>query len=202
MTCGIYKITRKDTGQMYIGLSENIEKRYCQHANGHHIENSYIDRAMVKHGEDKFDLEIIEELPNDRTLLMKREAYWVDYYNTYENDFHYNLTPGGEFNPMKVPEIAAKMSGRTLSQKTREKLSQAHLEQKLPDKQKISISKALNTSGYYRVYKLNDKSCKQGFVWAYRYYKNGKHKKISSVDIKKLEKKVKAKGLEWIKFDE
>lgn len=30
-TCGIYKITRKDTEQAYIGLSENIEKRWYDH---------------------------------------------------------------------------------------------------------------------------------------------------------------------------
>lgn len=135
-TCGIYKITRKDTGQSYIGLSENIEKRYRQHANGHDIEHSRIDRAMVKHGEDKFDLKIIEELPNDRPLLMEHEEYWVAYYNTYEDDFHYNLTPGGDFCPMKVPEIAKKISeavsgknhymyGKKLPEDTRKKISKS-----------------------------------------------------------------------------
>lgn len=239
MTCGIYKITRKDTGQMYIGLSEGIEDRWYGHIYSSNLKCSYVDRAIKKYGADKFDLEIIEELPNDRPLLMKREKYWIAYYNTYENDFHYNLSPGGDFSPSKLPKVKAKiskahkgkkipeeikekisktlsgrkfsqetkekisksMSGRKLSQKTREKLSKSHLGKKLPDKQKISISKTLNTSGYYRVCKLNDKSCKQGFVWAYRYYKNGKQKKISSIDIKKLEEKVRAKGLKWLKFD-
>lgn len=223
MTCGIYKITRKDTGQMYIGLSENIEKRYREHANGKDMKHSRIDPAMVKHGTDKFNLEIIEELPNDRHLLMKREEYWIAHYNTYGNDFHYNLTPGGDFNPAKLPEVQAKisksMSGRKLSQKTKEKIaktkygskhtpeakdkmSQAHLGKKLSDEQKINISKTVNTSGYYCVTKQNKKECKQGFMWRYRYYEDGKHKAIYSVDIKKLEEKVRAKGLKWLKFDE
>lgn len=222
MTCGIYKITKKDTRQMYVGLSEGIEDRWYGHIYSSNLKCSYVDRAIKKYGADKFDLEIIEELPNDRPLLMKREKYWIAYYNTYENNFHYNLSPGGDFSPSKLPKVKAKiskalsgrkfsqetkekisksMSGRKLSQKTREKLSKAHLGKKLPDKQKISISKTLNTSGYYRVCKLNDKSCKQGFVWAYRYYKNGKQKKISSVDIEKLEEKVRAKGLKWLKID-
>ena len=70
-------------------------------------------------------------------------------------------------------------------------------------KTKISkiISKANNTSGYYRVHKSNDKRYKQGFRWTYRYNEDGKRKSIYSVDIKKLEEKVRAKGLEWIKFD-
>lgn len=62
-------------------------------------------------------------------------------------------------------------------------------------------NEARNTSGYYRVCKKKDKSCKQGFVWRYNYFdENGKQKTISSVDIKKLEKKVREKELVWIKF--
>lgn len=96
MTCGIYMIQHKDTGQSYIGLSENIERRWYEHTHNPNLKNSRIDPAIRKHGVDKFRLEIIEELPNDRILLMKREEHWIAYYNTYEDDFHYNLTPGGE----------------------------------------------------------------------------------------------------------
>lgn len=197
---------------MYIGLSENIEKRYREHANGKDMKYSRIDRAMIKHGTDKFNLEIIEELPNDRALLMKREEYWVSHYNTYKDKNHYNLTPGGDFNPMKVPEIAAKISGENNIMKSPEARAKISGEnnpfygckhtQESKEKMSKAVSKALNTSGYYRVHKDRCKSCKQGFIFVYRYHENGKRKMISSVDIKKLEKKVKAKGLEWIKFDE
>ena len=55
-----------------------------------------------------------------------------------------------------------------------------------------------NTSGYYRVTKDKCPHCGQGFIWAYQYYDdNGKLKKVRSVDIKKLEGKVRNKGLEW-----
>lgn len=63
-------------------------------------------------------------------------------------------------------------------------------------------SKSKNTSGYYRVSKLKDGHCKQGFIWRYLYYENGKQKVICSVDIHKLEEKVKNKGLKWFKFEE
>lgn len=59
------------------------------------------------------------------------------------------------------------------------------------------ICEAQNTTGYYRVTKQKSKTYKQGFVWRYQYSENGKKKAIISVDIKKLEKKVKAKRLEW-----
>lgn len=212
MTCGIYKITRKDTGQCYIGLSENIEGRWSNHIHSPNLKYSYVDRAIKKYGEDKFDLEIIEELPDDRALLMKREEYWIAHYNTYEDDFHYNLTPGGDFNPSKLSEVKAKiskaLSGRKFSQETKAKMSKAHsgknhymYGRKHTQETKEKMSKTQNTTGYYRVYKQNKKSCKQGFMWVYRYLEDGERKSIYSVDIKKLEEKVRAKGLEWIKFD-
>ena len=213
MTCGIYKITRKNTKQMYIGLSEDIEDRWYGHIYRPNLKHSYIDKAIRKYGADKFDLEIVEELPNDRPLLMEREAYWVAHYNTYEDDFHYNLTPGGDFSPSKLPEVRAKMSkaksGKKLSQKTRKKMSKAKsgkrhymYGKKHTQKTREKISKARNTTGYYRVYKQKGSQYKQGFTYKYLYYENGEHCAIYSVDLEKLEQKVKAKGLEWIKFDE
>jgi hypothetical protein len=69
---------------------------------------------------------------------------------------------------------------------------------KLSLEHKINLSKTQNTTGYFRVYKMKKPDCKQGFIWRYRYYDdNGKRKTIDSVDIKKLEKKVKDKGLVW-----
>ena len=287
-TCGIYKITRKDTEQAYIGLSENIERRWYEHTHKPNLKHSYIDRAIKKYGADRFDLEIIEELPSDRDLLMEREAYWVKYYNTYKDDFHFNLTPGGDFSPSKDPEISKKISkslkhrkfseehkkniskarkgmklseehkkniseansgkkhtpetkakiskansgennpmygkkhseeirkkiseaksgknnpmyGKKLSEEHRKKISEAKTGKKLSDKYRKKISEAKNTTGYYHVYKRKIPACKQGFAYAYQYYgDDNKRHEISSVSLEKLEQKVKAKGLEWLKFD-
>ena len=56
-------------------------------------------------------------------------------------------------------------------------------------------------SNYFRVSKKKDSRYKKGFTWRYCYYENGKQKYIGSVDIKKLEKKVREKGLPWIKLN-
>lgn len=70
------------------------------------------------------------------------------------------------------------------------------------NKTKLKISKIQNTSGYFRVSKLKTERYKQGFFWKYCYYdEDGKRKAITSVDIKKLEEKVKARGLEWRKLE-
>ena len=113
MTCGIYMIKNKKTGQIYIGQSSNIEYRWKKHLrDGKYRNNSYIDNAINKYGKDIFQLIIIEILPNNADLLNKREMYWIDYYNTYKDKKHYNLTLGGDLNPMKHPEIAKKLSGK------------------------------------------------------------------------------------------
>lgn len=98
--------------------------------------------------------------------------------------------------------------GNKLSDETRQKLSKSHMGKKNhfygkkhTDKSKIKISKNKNTTGYFRVYKSKEKGCKNGFRWVYRYKEQGKQKSIKSVDLKKLEEKVKAKGLKWIKFN-
>ena len=67
----------------------------------------------------------------------------------------------------------------------------------LSDEHKQKISKTKNTSGYLNVYKQKNKNYKQGFRWCYQYSEDGKQKSIASVDINKLEQKVKNKGLEW-----
>ena len=68
----------------------------------------------------------------------------------------------------------------------------------------INMSKAKNTTGIFRVYKSLTNNVYQGFRWNYvcPAGEDGKRKVISSIDIQKLEKKVKAKGLEWIILDE
>lgn len=56
---------------------------------------------------------------------------------------------------------------------------------------------ANSSTGYYRVTKEYNKKYRFGFIWVYQYNENGKYKKISSINIRKLENKVKEKGLIW-----
>lgn len=106
MICGIYIIKNKNTGQMYIGQSINIKKRWHEHCNQKN--NTYIDRAIKKYGKNNFSFRIITQLPNNKKILNEHEKYWIDFYNTFNNPKHYNLTPGGDFNPMDVPKIQKK----------------------------------------------------------------------------------------------
>mgnify|MGYP004442680893 CR=1 FL=1 len=214
-------IENKKTGQQYIGQSIHIYQRWYEHIKKSRL-NTYIDRAIKKYGADNFDLKVICELEQDNDLLNEMEKYYVWKYNTYEDDCHYNLTPGGDFNPMKVPEIATKVSkvnsgennpfyGKQHSKEARKKMSKAKSGKNHPmygkkhtpeTKAKMSKAKCVqNTTGYFRVSKKKDSTCKQGFHYRYQYCENGKRHSISSVSLEKLEKKVKDKGLPWFKFE-
>ena len=93
-------------------------------------------------------------------------------------------------------------TNRTLTEETKNKISESMTDRKLSEEHKNKISKAQNTSGYLNVSKNKCESCKQGFIWRYLYYEDGKQKSIVSVDLKRLEAKVKAKGLKWKKFED
>ena len=101
------------------------------------------------------------------------------------------------------------LSGKSPSEETRRKISEALKGEKHPlwgkghtKESKIKMNKIKNTSGYYRVTKMKNKRCSQGFTWRYSYFENGKVKEITSVDLDKLKKKVISKGLDWIKFND
>lgn len=77
-------IRNKKTGQMYIGQSKNIEQRFKLHCS-----ITDIDKAIMLEGKDNFDFIILEEVPKGQ--LYEREKYWIEYYNTYNDDYHYNM---------------------------------------------------------------------------------------------------------------
>lgn len=67
------------------------------------------------------------------------------------------------------------------------------------EESRIKQSKKTNTTGYYRVIKVKDKTCKQGFKWRYQYHNgNVKQKQIDRVNLDDLEKEVKRRGLLWV----
>ena len=91
--CGIYKITAKHNGKIYIGQSKDIHNRWIGHwkqvARG---DSDYLHNSMRKYGKENFEYEIIEECGQD--IINEREIYWIEYFNSYNNG--YNLTLGGE----------------------------------------------------------------------------------------------------------
>ena len=83
---GIYKITRLKTGEVYIGKSTDIKKRWTEHCKTVYgvgsIAHSMLHTTMQKDGIENFTFEVVEEVPKDK--LTEREKYWITFYGSKE----------------------------------------------------------------------------------------------------------------------
>lgn len=101
MTCGIYKITNKINGKVYIGQSINIENRWKEHKSRYLStdEKAYkkpLYAAMRKYKIDNFIFSIVE-ICNEQDLNEK-EIYWIKYYNSINKEKGYNISLGFQPN--------------------------------------------------------------------------------------------------------
>ena len=81
---GIYKITRLKTGEIYIGKSTDIKKRWTEHCKTAFgvgsIAHSVLHTTMKRDGIENFTFELLEEVPKDK--LTEREKYWITFYDS------------------------------------------------------------------------------------------------------------------------
>lgn len=83
---GIYKITRMKTGEIYIGKSTDIKKRWGEHCKTAYgvgtIAHSILHTTIKRDGIENFTFELLEEVPKDK--LTEREKYWINFYGSKE----------------------------------------------------------------------------------------------------------------------
>ena len=89
---GIYKVTNKINGKVYIGQSVDIGRRWRQHMTAE--DDSYFHKAIQKYGVENFEWEVIEQCK--KKDLDEREIYWIEYYDSFNKG--YNCTKGGGGN--------------------------------------------------------------------------------------------------------
>lgn len=89
---GIYKITDLTNNMVYIGQSNNIQRRKGEHFYDNTYVRTAIDKAIKEKGKDNFIFEIIEECPVEK--LYEREKYWIAFYDSFNHG--YNQTKGGQ----------------------------------------------------------------------------------------------------------
>ena len=150
MTCGIYLILNNKNGKGYVGQSINIEKRFKQHKrelNNNYHNNSHLQKAWNKYGKSSFVFLILEK--TFKNMLNNAEIFWINFLETYNSG--YNLTRGGEDNPMNYDEHRKKISisnkGRIFTDKHKRNISKSKIGSKNPmygknhtDKSKKKIS--------------------------------------------------------------
>lgn len=111
--CGIYCIENTINGKKYIGQSVNIYHRFAVHKNDlnkNNHDNDHLQKSWNKYGQENFKFYILELC--EASELDAKECCYIDYYNTLDWKFGYNLVSGGTF-------------GRKLSDESRKKLSES-----------------------------------------------------------------------------
>lgn len=113
--CGIYGICNTVNGKWYIGQSIDIEKRKYNHffklRRGDHF-NPHFQRAFIQCGEDNFEFHILEETSED--MLDVRERAWINYYQSFNMQYGYNLNKGGHQNHHHSKKTCQKISDKQM----------------------------------------------------------------------------------------
>lgn len=146
----IYRIFNVITEQFYIGSALKVKRRRWEHwdslkKNKHHCVG--LQTAWNQYGEDAFEFEIIEEIPDDEALRIE-DAYLVQFAG---QDRCYNTALTTMYPPSVSVETGAKISAtlRRLysnNPKAHPRLGKMHSEE---TKAKISDAKKANPTKYW-----------------------------------------------------
>jgi len=113
----IYKATNKVTGKIYIGQTiQPLHKRWKDHCRGDRGHDSYLHRAIAKHGVENFTIEQIDTAETIEELNLKEQTY-IKAFNCLAPS-GYNLLPGGDnrtHHPDTRERIRQKLKGKPLA---------------------------------------------------------------------------------------
>lgn len=91
----IYRITNLVNRKIYVGKTDNVERRWYDHCyDAKHNTGFYFQRAIRKYGEDAFSISILETYKNEQTAL-DREKALIRELNTRNPQVGYNVAEGG-----------------------------------------------------------------------------------------------------------
>jgi group I intron endonuclease len=144
MHYSIYTIQNTINGKFYIGLTNNIKKRFRQHEiNGERGSGSckWLYRAIKKHGLNNFVFTVIEENITTIECAREREIYYIEKYESYTEGYNANRGgTGGDMSSYQTWNDSMKklhknkhsseyatygMLGKSHSEKTKEKQANA-----------------------------------------------------------------------------
>ena len=104
----IYKLNFPN-GKCYVGQTKhkNVWTRWKQHRNTNRTKDHcrLLQRAIVKYGWENI---VKKKLFVEDKDLNDKEVYFIARYKSFKKG--YNLTPGGDINPMKVPAVRKRLS--------------------------------------------------------------------------------------------
>lgn len=129
----IYKITNNVNGKIYIGQTQNLERRWKAHIRISRTPNSknfyLLHKAISKYGKENFIFKELESYQNYNDVLIA-EINWISYYTCNVSQYGYNLTAGGEGHTghkhsLETKEkLRQKAIGRKAAQSTKDLMSE------------------------------------------------------------------------------
>jgi len=175
---GIYYIKCLVNNKLYIGLTNNLRKRFNIHKhylrNNKH-DNPYLQNAWNKYNEDNFEFGVFEYC--NENLLSEKEIFYINKYNTLDNKYGYNIHQGGEiFNFTNEMKIKSSISH------TKNSILQFDLEGNFINKWRnvkefsVSIGKTIAIRSIYDCCNKNTRrKTYLNYIWVYEqdYLKNG-----------------------------
>lgn len=122
---GIYCIKNKINNKVYIGSSNNIERRFRKHKtelNTKTHSNKYLTRAYIKYNKENFEF-IILELCNLEDLI-DREIYYISKYDSLNEKKGYNLSV-----PRRHPTITCNKEYRSILSNSKKGIKPTNFEE-------------------------------------------------------------------------
>ena len=118
---GIYKIENLNNGKIYIGQSNDIERRFYEHKTKGKTSRIPLDVEIQKEGVSSFSYKVVEECSTEE--LNQKETYWINFYQS--NIKGYNKNEGGFSNLIGGQNPKAKLTEEDVI-----KIRQAYAEHK------------------------------------------------------------------------
>lgn len=81
---GVYLLTNTETGETYVGCSNDVKRRIWRHFyNRGRSKSKELARAFKQYGKEAFTSQVLEYCEN--TIKFEREAYWMTQYGCEYN---------------------------------------------------------------------------------------------------------------------
>lgn len=114
---GIYCIINDINNKRYIGSAVNLYERIRQHyhelSSNIHF-NDHLQRSVIKHGLDKFHVEIMETCDCEYDLLLKIEDKYILDYNCLDENHGYNKRLNNTFPKLSQESINKRIAKNNL----------------------------------------------------------------------------------------
>tara|TARA_B110000211_G_scaffold172937_1_gene195302 strand:- start:251 stop:1099 length:849 start_codon:yes stop_codon:yes gene_type:complete len=93
-------------GKLYIGISTRFKRRMGEHRNGGRTEDGHaVKYAIRKYGWMNVKVSILEHGIESKDVLREREVHWIAEKKSVVQGWGYNLTIGGDAQPMDNPVV-------------------------------------------------------------------------------------------------